>query len=356
MKYRSIHLAIAIIVLLGLLSGCAPATAAPTEAATVAPTAQPASPTATQTPVHLKVGIFNFSSFAPLFIGYEDGYFAAQGLDVELIDFGSASSEFIPAVLSKEIDIGAYTLSVAVLNAIADGANIKYVADKGFLNPDGCTTDAWVASQPLLDGGGLTDSASLQGKNIVSISGGTFEYALDIMLEQGGLTQSDIEVLTVNDSAARVDGLKSGSIDVAPLSEPWITRAAAQNAGAVYQPLSAQLPNFSLGAILYGPSILEQDSDVGDRFMVAYLQAVQQFNEGKTDRNIEIIAKYTHLDPEEIKAACWTSFRPDGSIDSEAVTNFGEWALAKGYIDTPLTFEQIVDTKYLESANHILNP
>jgi NitT/TauT family transport system substrate-binding protein len=357
MTPKSMRILVALLVVTGILTACVPTTSTRTDQptpATIAPTVEV--PTATIKPVHLKVGIFNYISYAPFFIAYEEGYFSEQGLDVELIDFGSDSTQLIPALLSKQLDIAPYPLSASVFNAILQGVNVKYVADKGFLNPNSCVTDAWVGSNIALSNGTLTDLASLRGKKVVSIAGGPFEYALDVMLKQAGLTQKDIVLQNIIDSATRVQALGNNSVDISLLSEPWITRALAQNAGTVWKSFAELIPNFSLGAVIYGPSIMEGDHDVGVRFMVAYLKAIQQFNQGKTDRNVEIIAKYTKLTPEEIKQACWTSFKPDAKIDSTSVLGFEQWTVDKGYVDTPLTVDQIIDNEFVDNANLILHP
>jgi len=330
-------------IILYLLSACSPVST-PTD---VIPTAEPAS---------LKVGIFNYSSFAPLFIAYEEGFFLEQNLNVELIDFGSQSTEFVPALLSKQLDIGAYSFTSSINNAILQGVNVKYVADKGFLNPDGCVTDAFVASTPNLANGSLTDNSNLTGKKIVLVPGGSFEYALDVMLEQAGVTQEVVELSKIADSATRIQSLAAGTIDIAPLSEPWITRAQAQNAGTIWMSFAELLPNMSVGALIYGPSIMEKDHEIGDRFMVAYLKGIQQFNQGKTDRNVEIIAKYTQLSPEEIKLICWTNFQPDARINQDALMNFVKWTNDKGYVDGPLTIDQLLDNSFVDNANRSLNP
>ena len=53
--------------------------------------------------------------------------------------------------------------------------------------------------------------------------------------------------------------------------------------------------------------------------MIAYLKGVRQYNQGKTDRNVEILAKYTEMKPEEVKQSCWIPMRSDGMIDPSRV-------------------------------------
>jgi len=96
---------------------------------------------------------------------------------------------------------------------------------------------------------------------------------------------------------------------------------------------------------------LEDNPDAGVRFMTAYLKGVRQFNEGKTDRNVEIIANFTKLAPEDIKASCWTSFRPDGSIDEATAIAFQKWAVEKDYANGPLELDQFWTSKFIDAAS-----
>ena len=346
------------LVLISLFIGCTPAspTMAPiTALPSKAPTELPVQ-TATQEPIHLKVNVRNFISYAPLFIARDEGFFAEQGLNVELIDSATSSNEMITALIAREIDVATPTLSVSVFNAILQGNNLKYAADKGFLDPDNCTTDAFVASKSILASENLTDLSSIKGKNVVILSpAGTVEYSLDILLAQNGLTQNDIQLSNISDSATRVEGLNNGSIDITLLSEPWITHAQTIGAGEVWVPLSDILPNLSIGTITFGASILEDKPEAGTRFMIAYLKGVEQFNQGKTDRNIEIIANFTKLSPEDIKASCWTSFKPDGTMDTESMLAFQDWAIEKGYADGLLELDQFWTSQFVDEALEKLN-
>ena len=300
--------------------------------------------------VSLKVGVFHYMSYSPLFIAESEGYFEEQGLDVELINFGGSSPELLPALFSRELDAVGYTLSAAIINAALQGNNVKYVADKGFINPNNCTTDAWVASKAALESGALAEHATIAGKNVVSFPAGTVEYSLDILLNENNLSQEDLNISMIRDSVARVESLNNGAIDVSMLSEPWITRAEATGAGEVWVPFSDIIPNTSMGLIVFGPSILEDNPEVGVRFLIAYLQGIEQYNQGMTDRNVEIIAEFTQLDPADIKASCSTSFVEDDTVDTESMLAFQEWAFEKGYVDGILELDQLWAPQFIEEA------
>jgi NitT/TauT family transport system substrate-binding protein len=312
----------------------------PAEAATPAPTEEE--------PIPLKVGVLNFSSYAPLHIALAEGFYAEEGLAVELVSF-APTDEMIPALASGEIDLISTTLIASIFNAINSGTNIKYVAGKGYLDPDNCPTDAWVASkQALADG--LSDPASLKGRNVAVYAGGTPAYMLDVLLERGGLIVEDLNTSYIVESAARMEALRSGAVDLVSLGEPWITIAETSGAGEVWMPYSELVPNLPMGLIIYGPNVMNEKHDAGVRFMAAYLRGLEQYALGKTDRNVEIIAGFTKLTPEQVKGACWTSMKTDGSVNTEAMLAFQEWAVRQGLIDKALELDQFWTDEFLVEA------
>lgn len=305
-------------------------------------------------PVHLRVGTLHYLSFAPLFVAQQLGYFAEQGLDVEFVDFGTFDAPMIAALAQSQLDIGGMSLTAALLNAIADGTHIKLVADKGFANPNGCASAAMVASKSLLDAGALKDLAGLRGKSVAGSSANTFEWVVDLLLQKAGLTRSDVKVLNITDPLTLTAGLGSGSVNVTQLVEPWITRARNQGVGETWIPFSDLMPNASLAGIVYGPSILDKNHDAGVRFMTAYLKAIRQLEQGKTDANVALLADFTKLPADEIKEACWTSFQPDGKIDTQSLLDFQQWTIQKGYVARASDLSQMWDPQFADQADAIL--
>lgn len=319
-------------------------------ACTISPTSLPPVIEKTKEPIKIKVGVLNYISAAPFFIARDEGYFAEQGLDVELVDFGSSSSELLPALVDGQLDAASYSLTVAVFNAILQGGEVKFVADKGYMNPDNCSTDAWVASVSAIDSGSISGVETIKGKNVAFPPGTTIEFTMDKLLAEKGLTQADITTSNVADSAARIEAIKNGSIDVTFLSEPWITNGQTTGDIKIWKRASDIIPGMSLAGVLFGPTLLKADPEVGKAFLVAYLKAAEQFNQGKTDRNVEIIANYTKLDPEKIKASCWTSFKPDGLMDTDSMMAFQNWAVEKGIVSGPVELDKFWTSDYIVAA------
>jgi NitT/TauT family transport system substrate-binding protein len=321
-----------------LLSACSPA----------------AIPSSTAKPIHLKVGLLPYLSYGPLFIAQEDGYFAGQGLDVEFVSFGLSDTPMIAALSQSQLDVAPMSMTAALLNAVAAGAHIRLVADKGFANPQACATAALMASKKLLSDGSLKDPAGLKGKTVAVSTANAFEWVLEPLLKKAGLTRNDVHILHNIDPAVVIAGLQNGSIDVGQTSEPWIARARQQGAGDVWMPFSDLMPNASLAGIVYGPSLLDRNPDVGVRFMTAYLKGIRQLNQGKTDSNVAILARYTKLSPAEIKDACWPSFQRDGKIAAQGLLDFQQWTVDRAYVSKASELSGLWDPQFVDAANSIL--
>jgi len=89
--------------------------------------------------------------------------------------------------------------------------------------------------------------------------------------------------------------------------------------------------------------------------MVAYLQAVRQYNQGKTEKNLKILAKHTGIDQGLLKKMCWPAVRNDGQFNVESVLNFQQWAKKRGYLDHLLTEKEFWDPSFIDYAIKVLS-
>jgi NitT/TauT family transport system substrate-binding protein len=300
----------------------------------------------------LKVLLLPFLSFAPLFIAEEEGYFGEQGLEVEFVRL-EKGAHAIPALVRGDLDVAGGGVSISTLNAMAQGSDIKYVADKGHAATDECAFTALVARRELVEAGGLDTTDQLRGLR-VAVDPVNFEgYYVEKLLNSNGLAFDDIEVVAMPESVLP-DAFVEGTVDLATSGEPWVTRIVQAGNAVTWSSLREVEPEFQFAGILYGPNLLNKHVDVGRRFMVAYLKAVQRYNQGKTARNLDILTEYTGLDPELVEQACWPAFRDDGSINVPSILDFQAWAVEKGHLTSQVTEEQIWDSSFVEHANEVL--
>jgi NitT/TauT family transport system substrate-binding protein len=300
----------------------------------------------------LKVVIFPFLSFAPILIADEEGYFAEHGLQIEYIKI--KENVAIQALSSGEVDVWGGLISTGALNAMYRGANIRFVADKGFFAADGCPSFGLVARKALVETGELNGPVQLNGKNVAWYRASFEEYFLEKVLQEGGLKLDDVQKITIP-PPADLGAMAKDRLDLTVTNEPWVTRLVQGGHGILWWPVQKTIPGFHFGLILYGPNLLEKNPEAGRRFMVAYLKGVRQFSQGKTARNLEILAKRTGLAEDLLRTACWPQVRNDGRINVQSIMDFQNWALTKGYLDHLVTKDIFMETSFIKKAVKILN-
>jgi len=302
---------------------------------------------------NLKVLFIPYMSFMPLVIADEEGYYSEQGLKVEFIKV-SRHAEAIPALTQGGLDVLAGTTSLSLFNAMVRGAKIKIVADKGYVVPSGCTDLAIMARKDWAETSKPVGAAQLKGRRIavnpVSFPGFLAEKALQTF----GLTLADLQIVDLPDPV-KLEAFAANQIDLAFANEPWLTRMNRAGHAVPWISASQIIPDFQHAFITYGPSLLEQNPDAGRRFMVAYRKGILKYNEGKTDRNLDIIAKHSGLDRELLRQACWPSFRVSGHINARSALEFQDWGRKKGFLDTTAAEEQFWDPRFVDYANKVLS-
>jgi NitT/TauT family transport system substrate-binding protein len=303
-------------------------------------------------PVTLKVLVQPYLSYAPFFIAQEEGFFAEQAIQIEFIQMSEAV-EAVPALTQGTLDVAAGLIWPSHLNAMARGAHIKIVADKGYIGPQDCSYTTIMVRPALIENGELESPAQLRGRQVVLNPASFTGYYLDTLLSAVGLALDDIEIADVP-VPARPEALEKGSVDGVIVSEPWVTRISQGGQGVIWMPAQQVIPDSQVGAIFYGPTLLDKNPDAGKRFMIAYLKAIQQYNRGKTERNLEILAKYTKLDQELLNQACWPTLHSDGRVNVQSVLDFQAWAVKRDLLDNPVTEDQFWDPSFIEYSNQVL--
>jgi len=163
------------------------------------------------------------------------------------------------------------------------------------------------------------------------------------------LTFNDVKTVTIPNSSL-ASAFQNESIDMFIYSEPWISRIKALGKAKHFVAMGEKFPNFQIGVIVYGSKMYAGNNDLGNKFMIAYLKAVKQYNQGKTIGNLQIISKYTKLDLELLQNVCWTPFRNDGGINIKSIMQFQAWAKNKGYLDRKMNESEFFDDQFIETA------
>jgi NitT/TauT family transport system substrate-binding protein len=299
--------------------------------------------------VTLRVLLLPSLSSAPLFIAADDGYFAGQGLGVEFVKI-TRSADALVALAQGELDVWTGSVSFALMNAIARDDRIRVVSDKGYFDAAGCAYGALMVRRTLVETGAVDQPGKLRGRRVAFNASASPGFFMETYLGQAGLALESVQPADIPDGAVVAEALRTGSVDAAFVLEPWVTQIQRTGTAVPFASAGRVLPGYQHMVIAYGPSLLARDQGAGRRFMAAYLGAVRQYNQGKTARNSEILARNTGLDAALLQEACWPAMRGDGRVDQASLADFQRWGLRRGLLDRALLPGRYWDSTFVDSA------
>ena len=329
---------------------------APRAETTIAPTVTPdAAGTATGELAQVKVGFVPVTVFAPVFVAKELGYYAEEGLDVQLEPFPGGAD---PVVLtaSGELDAGFVGLGPAFWNGAAQDLPIKIIAP-GHAEGDPVATPLMISKKSCEDGA-ITSVADLKGKKVSVNARGATEYWLNAALSTGGLSIDDVEleVLPFPDAVA---ALESGAVDAAMVGEPLATRAE-QEGIAVRLASSFPVQDIQPTAIIGNEQWMNEHPEQAEAFVTGYMRASRLLAEGGLDDPAvqAIIEEYTGVPAELVATSVHPVFSADGFIAFEGLTKLQSFFRDRDQIeyDTDLDPYSLADETFVMSAMAELNP
>jgi NitT/TauT family transport system substrate-binding protein len=301
-----------------------------------APDQEPAKPL-----TKVRMAFSRHLSWGPLMIAQAEGFFRDEGLDVEFVPL-TRPDESLVALVTGDIDVRPGPLSAGVLSAIARQAPIRIAAGQGNLNGGSCTYYG-IVLRPGLD--------SVKGKPRIrrmraSESGAT-RFVVAQMLAKEGITIHDVEAVRLPD-AVMGTALETGSLDAVAASEPSLSRLKKK--GTLWLSGEDAVPGFQWAVVAFGDRLLNRDRETGTRFIRAYLRGIAQYRQGKTDRNVAIIAEGTQETAEHIRDVCWPDFDPGGRINWESIAAYEAWAKTEGLMLKTVSQDQAFDSAFVTAA------
>jgi NitT/TauT family transport system substrate-binding protein len=347
----------------------APAKTAPAQAPTAASaSAAPTSAAAAQAPaaaapppsVTLRTGTLRITADAGMYIAQDKGYLREQGLELEYVDFTTAADAIAP-LGAKQLDVGVGAVGAGLFNAIGRGIDIRLVADKAATAPDPSTgfASSLALSIPkeYAETGQIRDYADLRGKTLAIPSRGTASQVLiDQALQKGGLTFNDVQLNELSFPDINT-ALANKGIDVGLQIEPLLTLAEGQGILVRWKPAAEIYPGQQVAAIMYGPRIAELGQDVGNRFMVAYVRGLRDYNaafgprHGNRAEIVDILTRNTNVkDPTLYDKMTWDYMNPDGYLNLETLARDLDWYVRNGLVTERPDVNRLVDHSFADYA------
>lgn len=187
----------------------------------------------------IKLRLLRVVDIIPVELAKSQGYFTAEGLDVE-IDFGTKGSENIINVLGGSVDI-AQTSYPPAISAHAKAGKLKVVWDAvETRSAEGQETVLVMVKK----GSPIHDITDLKGKKIANSSpGGISEMGMDAQLRAHQMTASDVHYVPTEfqNMPSMID---AGQVDAAIIIEPYIQVAYKAGMTKLLNPFTGDTNEF----------------------------------------------------------------------------------------------------------------
>lgn len=341
------HLLIGVV----LISACAEApdtSQDPTTADSCNPVASDAGPDQ-----KLVVSDLGIVGEAPTYIALDHGYFADQGIEVELQPFRSAV-DMIPLLGQGLLDVGTGTLSAGFFNGLSQGIDITVVADSASVAPGSASHLSLVIHPDLA--GEVTDYEDLEGLRLaINAQAGGLEVELSKALERGGLDLGDVELVYL--AFPDMIGAFAGDlIDGAILPEPFLSMGLATGSFAEFAPVGDFYPGHQISVLIFSEA-LANDRATATRYLCAYLKGVAEFRDALIERTtppddvVETIMAHTPIeDAGMFDVMRYHVVARDGIPNIEVITDDLMYYSEAGYLESMVDVEDFVDLSFVSDA------
>lgn len=306
----------------------------------------------------LRIGWVYAMANAPALIADKKGFYAAEGLNVEVKSFNDGPL-LQQAVAAGDLDI-AYVGSPPVYHWFSRGLESKILAQVNY----GQAAVIANAKSPINN---VTD---LRGKKLAGVAKGS---GMDVLLRGYVLKEKarldpDQDVSIINMPAGNMNAaLEHNEVDAAFSWEPFVSQSLLRGSSKLILDVNKELPQYPWYVIISLPNTLKSRPDEVTKLLRAHLKAIA-FLQAHPDEANQLIAQEFKLEttqnlngktvkPEEIvqearKRMGWSA-RLDAK-DLQFIQRLMDYSLSLGFINKPLKVEQVVDTTFLQKAEQSL--
>lgn len=228
--------------------------------------------------------------YAGVFVAEAEGYYAEEGLEVQLQMFKSPS-ESLPPLMAGHLQIALTTLHNLLLVAGNEpDADLRV----GYLLDASNGADAIIARQDI------AELAGLEGRKVALNINDLNHMLLIVALEQAGLSDQQVQLVNLDPDAAGAAFI-AGQVDAAVTWEPWLTQAASAGGRVLFSTADPAAQDLILNAVVARSAFIEADPQAFEAFIRATARGVALLRADPA-RAQAIVAKKLEVSPEEAAA------------------------------------------------------
>jgi NitT/TauT family transport system substrate-binding protein len=305
----------------------------------------------------IKIGILKTTSSGPIFIASAKGYFAAEGLEAELVTFESAQPVAVAAA-SGAIDFGNAGFTGGFYGLAGDGA--LRIISGGASEIPGYHNQAFLASNKAW-AAGLRSLKDMPGHSFaVSQIGSPPHYAMGLAAQKYDFDLKSVRILPLQSIPATEAALTGGQADASGATGSLAVGILARGDAKLLGYMGDETP-YQLSGTFASRKTADERGDMVRRFLRALGKGFRDYHDafiegGKRQDGpaapemLAIVAKGTGQTPENT-ARGLPYIDAEGRLDIADVTRQYEWYKAQGMIKGAAAPATIIDRRYVVGLN-----
>jgi NitT/TauT family transport system substrate-binding protein len=302
----------------------------------------------------VKIGYIKVTALAPVMVAQAKGYFAAEGLDAEIVAF-DAPVPVAQAVVSGAVDFGTTGPSGAFYNLAGQGA-LHIIAGMAREAPS-FQFLAVLASNRAYNAG-LTSVKALAGHSVaVSDIGGAAHYSLTLIEEKYHIDPASVRVTPLQGISAAISALAGGSVDASSSPSTAFAPVIERGDAKLLAYVGDETP-WQAGIVYTTRKTADERRGTVEKVLRALKNAMRDYHDaftGPDERRkdgptapdiLAILSKQLGQPPAQVARAIAYVDR-DGRVDVKDLNHQVAFLRAQGLIKGTVDLDAIVDKRYV---------
>jgi len=303
---------------------------------------------------HIKVGTLKLAQYSASFIAQEKGYFAAEGLDVDLALFDSAEPAAV-AVVSGDLDFAVAGTSAGLFTLAGQGA--LRIIGGSFRETPGFRNFAFTVSNRAF-AAGLKSYKDLPGHSMaVTQIGSPTHYNVALLAEKFGFDLKSIQIVPLQSLPNELSAVKGGQVDATLLAATLVIPAAEHGDVKLLGWVGDETP-WQFAVLLTATKTANDRRDTVERFLRAYKKGARDYYEAFTGPDgkrqdgptapqiLALIAKFTGQPAERIETGI-SYVDPEARLDVKDILHQIAWYKSQGMVKGEVDGDAIIDKRYV---------
>lgn len=282
----------------------------------------------------ISVGVIPIVDTAPIWLGDEKGFFAEEGLELDL-QTATGGAAIVPGVVSGSFDF-AFSNLISVMVANDKGLDLQFVANGASTTGEEGTGFGAVVVPEDSD---IQSAADLEGKtvsvnNLSNIGDTTIKH----VVEQDGGNPDNIDFVEVAFPDAPA-ALQNGQVDAAWILDPFLTQARSEGARVISWNFTEMHPELDIAGYFTTSEKVQNEPELVEKFTRAMNKSLEYAQENPQEVR-DIVGTYTEIDAETLAELTLPEYRPEFS--REAAQTLGEAAAKYGTLSEAPNLDELL--------------